>query len=551
MLREDMRRPHPSWLTAFVLPVWWWTTAGHRALGRRTGDLVSHIWALWNGSLGDPTRTELFCWPEGLDLLPIYGGWLHTFLGTGFVRAGMAPIAAYTTVLCLWLAVAGVAGIALARVCGVRPWSAAVGGLLLQLDGFVLYHAMDGRPEHAGLGFTTLALSAALALWQRGGRLRMAATGVLGALVFVVSWEHALWLALACLWLLPWLHTTPAGRSGRPRWLGAAVVCLLVAAPWLGLFFTRALAVRTVDEGDHTLFFAIDQSIGLVRWLIAPGRHPGRGLVLLAFALPWLVPATHKRLATGVSLGLAVSVLFALGPSPGLWRGGDLWQTDTGQFVLFGPFTWLQSMPVLGWFHSPERLVMGVSIAVAAGGALAVDRLWTWKKPAAVVLAMALPAYAAFEAHRGNDWPQPAFDLPPYDGVATLADRPEQGAVLALPAAQQGHQHEQRVVFQLLHGRPITGHIYLPYLAADQTPRFVHDSAFFTWASERGAASSVPALTDTDRQRLLDHHIAFVTVFWREVDPSRQQAVHHALVDALGPAVAHQPNLWTAYPVAP
>ena len=72
--------------------------------------------SLTNPSTGrDPTRTTLFGWPEGTDLLPIYGGWLHTFVGTALARMGLDPLVAYTTVVCLWLAVAGLAGVALAR----------------------------------------------------------------------------------------------------------------------------------------------------------------------------------------------------------------------------------------------------------------------------------------------------------------------------------------------------------------------------------------------------------------------------------------------------
>lgn len=541
-----MRLPHPSWLTALVLPGWWGWTAGQRALGRRTGDLVSHIWANWNGSQGDPTTSTLFCWPEGVDLLPIYGGWLHTLVGSTLVRTGFTPVSAYTAVLCSWLVVAGLAGIAVARVCGVRPWLAVVGGLLLQLDGFVLYHAMDGRPEHAGLGFTALALTAAVWAWQRGGRLPPIVTGLLGALVFVVSWEHALWLALACAWLLPWMLTTPTGKAGLRRWLAAAGVCLLAAGPWIALFFVRALSTRAVDEGAHTLYFSIDQSLALGRWLLGPGRHPGRGLVLLAVALPWLVPRSHRRLAVGVVLGLVASVVLALGPSPGLWRGGDLWTTADGGFRLWGPFALMQQLPILGWFHSPARLAMGVSVAVAAGGALLVERAWAWKRPVAGLLALGLPAYAAGEAWMGGDWPVPAFDLPPYQRVVELADHPAEGAVLSLPVAREGHQHEQRVVFQLLHKRPIAGHIYLPYLAPDQTPRFVDQSGWLRWLSEGGPPADFAA---ADRGLLQRGGFAFVTVFWREVEPERQGAMRASLSAALGDPVAEQPGLWSAYAV--
>jgi hypothetical protein len=179
-----------------------------------------------------------------------------------------------------------------------------------------------------------------------------------------------------------------------------------------------------------------------------------------------------------------------------------------------------------------------------------VDRLWSWRRTVGIAVALALLALAVREADVAGDWPRAGFRLPPYDGVAALADQPEPGGVLALPAARQGHQHEQRVVFQLLHQRPITGHIYLPYLAADQTPAIVDASPFLTWASEQQPASdAAPGFTEADRAMLRDQGIAFVTVFWREVDPTRQNTLHENLLAALGTPVAHQPNVWTAYAI--
>jgi len=543
------------WLVPGLLPAIWGWTAGSRAIGRRTGDLVSHIWALWNGGQSDPTRTVLFGWPDGIDLLPIYGGWLHTFVGTVFVRAGAEPVSAYTAVICIWLLVAGLGGTALARAVGSGSLGALVGGLLLQLDGFVLYSAMDGRPEHAGLGFTALALAAAIALWKTGGRRVIVGTAALGALVFVVSWEHALWLALALGWLAPWLvWTTAEGR--RPailRWSWAGLAAGMLAAPWIGLFFSRALAVRDVAEGHGTLLFSVDQAIALGDWLVIPGGHPGRGLVLLAGGLPFLVPRAKRTLAWGVVLGLVLSVVLALGPSPGFWRSGDLWTSAQGQPVLWGPFARMQQLPVLGWFHSPGRLAMGVSMAVAAGGALLVDRVVRWRLAAGLALALALPVYAGTEAWMAGNWPRPAFDLPSFPEVATLASRPEQGGVLALPPALQGHEHEQRVVFQLLHQRPILGHIYLPHLARDQTPDLLREVPFFAWVAGVPELRGQPApeWTASNLATLRRFKIAFVTVHRREIAPDQRAEVLAKLTHIFGKPVAHRSGVWTAFAVPP
>jgi len=545
-----MRRPHPAWLVPFALPLYWRISVGPGALGRRTSDLVSHVWAIWNGGGGDPTRTDHFSFPEGLDLLPIFGGWLHTLLGVGLHRLGADPLGAYSTVVCAWLVVAGLAGMALARVLGTGMGAAIVGGLLLQLDGFVLYHATDGRPEHAGLGFTALALTAALSLWQRSGSLATARTAAAGALVFLVSWEHALWLALACAWLLPWLHTTPAGRTGRRRWLHAGLLAAVLACPWIWMFFDRALAVRSVDEGHETLLLSVDQSLTLIPWLLSAGRHPGRGLFLLVLALPWLVRRTHRTLAFGVVAGLLISFVLALGPSPGLYASGDLWPAPGNRFILWGPFTWMQKLPVVGWFHAPDRLAMGVSIAIAGAGALLVERLWTWRKPAAIVAAIVLPGWAAIEAHTASDWPRAGFALPEHHPATTLAQSPVPGAVLDLPPATAPWQQEARVVHQLIHHRPIPGHLFLDRLATDRTEAIVQAIPLLRWVA-RGDGRAAPELSDAHRAQMIEQGFGILTIHSRQMTPRRRKAVLHAMAVEFGAPLAEDPGVWTAYGLAP
>ena len=227
-----MRLPHPSWLTPLFLPALWWGQAGSMAIGRRTGDLVSHVWAIWNGSLGDPTRSELFCWPEGIDLLAIYGGWLHTFVGTGLARLGTTPLIAYSTVVCIWLIVAGIAGIAIARCVALdrgAPWWVAHSFNLTVLCSTTRWTAVRNTLDLASPHWHSQPH------WRSGDRVaagRSPEPGLLGALVFVVSWEHAIWLALACAWLLPWLlRTEPSDGREKHRWLSAAAVCSSRWAP--------------------------------------------------------------------------------------------------------------------------------------------------------------------------------------------------------------------------------------------------------------------------------------------------------------------------------
>ena len=508
---------------------------------------------MWNGSLGDPTRTALLSWPDGLDLLPIYGGWLHTFVGAGLVRLGLEAPAAYTLTVSMWAVVAGLAGMVLARSVGASVPAAAVAGLVLQLDGFVLRNLTGGRPEHAGLGFTALALAAAWTLWKRPlGRVNTLLTAILGALVFVVSWEHALWLALALGWMLPWLWTGTADEDRRPalrRWGTAGLLSAGIASVWLVPFLVRALAVRDVSEGRQMGHLALDQAISLGDWALQSGGHPARGLVLFVLALPWLVAPNRRRVAIGAVVGLLVALVLAMGPSPGIWRSGDLWSSADGSPVWFGPFAHLQQLPVLGWFHSPERLAMGTGLAIAAAVALAVDRLAGHSRVGAALLGGLVVLHAGLDARRAKLWPSAHLELPPFEEVERLSWHREQGAVLDLPPTADPQAQLQRVALQLLHQRPIAGHLYLPHLAVDQTPRLLADVPLLQWAAgvpER-LGQPPPPLADSDRDALRALGVSFVAIHRREVDPRRRQAVLAALEAAFGKPVAHQKGAWTAF----
>jgi uncharacterized membrane protein YhaH (DUF805 family) len=147
-------------------------------------------------------------------------------------------------------------------------------------------------------------------------------------------------------------------------------VALLAAAPWVGLFFSRALGARHLSEGAAMLGYARDQSLVLEQWAVGFGRQPARAGLLLLLASPILVPRGERGRALWLLVGLGLSLVLALGPAPGLRRVGDLGLT--------GPYAWMQVTPVLGWFHSPARLAMGLSFASTLAAAFAVERLAGW-----------------------------------------------------------------------------------------------------------------------------------------------------------------------------
>ena len=191
---------------------------------------------------------------------------------------------------------------------------------------------------------------------------------------------------------------------------------------------------------------------------------------------------------------------------------------------------------------------MGISIAVAAGGALLVDRLWSWRRPIAVIVALGLPAFAAREAVEAGDWPRPGFDLPPYDGVAALASHPRSGVVPPCRPPDRGTSTSSGWSFSFSTGVRSPGISTCPTLHPTRPPPCLSPVLSLQWASEATPASEpAPRFTEADQARLRDQGIAFVTVYWRELDPTRQAALYEALTETLGPPVASQPRLWTAW----
>lgn len=534
------------WLLPLVLPATWALQAGDRALGHRTEDLVSHIWAIWNGTLGDPTRSRMASWPEGVDLLAIYGGWLHTFLGVALARAGLPLEQAYSLTLCLLLAGTGLGAMALARVLGAAPPWAALAGVLLQLDGWILTNATQGRPEHADFGPALFALAGAVASWRgQGPKLTPVLTGCAGALVFVASWEQALWLFFATVGfglLLAWEGVRPGSLR---RWGVAGLTAAMLSAPWVGSFLVRASRVRELDEGRHTLVMAGDQGLLLGEWLVGVGENPSRLSLLCLLALGAVVPPAERR-RWAVALGaLGLTVILAMGPEPGLWIRGDL--------GVVGPWAWLQVLPVLGWFHSPHRLAMGVHLLAPVAAALLACILWEcggrrrWTGP---VLALALLGSTAAETAQARLWPVAAFTVPDWDYLRQIGRQPGEGAVLELPPNATPTWAQDVQLRQLLHQRPVPGHAWLPHLATDHTPTALQRVTWLAWVAglERGPE---PALSLEDRAWVAARGLRFLAVDLRFLRPDHAALVEARLTELVGEPVARMDRGWACWDLAP
>ena len=142
-----------------LLPVVWVAGAGSRALGGIEVDLVGHIWTIWHATQEPLTRTELIGYPDGVDLMPILGGWADIWLASKLAPlVGLVP--AFNMVTGLYLMLAGVGGHLLARTLGASALGGLVAGTLLQLEPYMLHHLHGGRTEQLAVGPVALVIVA-------------------------------------------------------------------------------------------------------------------------------------------------------------------------------------------------------------------------------------------------------------------------------------------------------------------------------------------------------------------------------------------------------
>jgi hypothetical protein len=518
-------------LVLLALPLWAAGAGDGRFLGRWSLDLAGHLWTAWNGAQGDPTASSLAAWPTGVDLMPILGGWADVLVMAGLVRLGVPLLAAWNLVVGALFALAGFGAAALARALGAGRLGAVLAGLLLQLDGWTLFHMDGGRTEQAALGAVAFALAGALRTWRSPGWGAVVATGLWGASVVWLSWEHGVWLAVGMAALLPFLLREGVPEGAVRRWAAAAGVTLLAAGPWALLFLVRALQVRAAGEGLDTMEMARENAVPMMGWLMGGAvSRPAIALPLLMLALPWTARPRDRGVWLGVGILMLATLVLAAGPDPGLWAAGDL--------GVPGPYRLFQATPVLGWFHTPQRLLALWSLAVPVACGLAVEaaRRRGGRGPA-VVGALLLLVVAADHGRRAGLLPLSARTLAADEVHRAIAAAEGPGAVLDLPAVDPGEDAVAYQTAQIFHGRAIPYQATLPMLTPARKRDVVAGSALAATAT-LGQAPLTGAAFAADLDGLRAQGVRFVVVHERFVPPAVRDGLGQGLRAALGAPIA-------------
>ena len=511
----------------WIVPVLMLIRGAPGSLGRATVDKSGHLWMGWHAAREAPFSTRLLAFPEGLDLMPVLGGWLDVLLVGAFSR--VLPLEpSYNLVLALYFFVAGLAGWALSRALDA-PRGALVAGLLLQLDGFVWMHMDGGRPEQVGLGFAALAAVALLELRRLPGDSpwwKAALLGVMGGSVLWVSWELALLTVLCTCVMLPVVL-----KQGHLRAAGiAAAAALAVHGPWVLFFLLRTSAVRYTDESHFSQEVAERASVGLLSWL-GPGPRPTWAALLCLVAVPFV--SRDRRFWLAVLAGLFLLLVFALGPDPGFWSVNGLSGRPKAEtFGVRGPFLWLQDLPVLGWFHWPNRMLAAWSVAAVGAAGVVVHRLpgrWAWG------LGLGLVLSAAGEQSRQLPVTSKSVVI---KAELVAVGQMARGAVLDLPIQPEPAHHLHYQMMQLSHGRPILFNMVLDHLTRGSTYAMVQGDPVLSWFSSLMGpkASAKPEWGRAELQTLQAQGFGVIALHRRGWPTPKWQAGQDALRGVLGPA---------------
>ena len=392
---------------------------------------------------------------------------------TGFVfailRSVCEDVAAYNLITIGFLALNGVAGVAIARRLGATAAPAALAGIVAQSLPFVFNQF--GVLQLVCV-FPMLFAFERLIAYQRSRKLS-AALGI--AVWFVVcdltSGYYAVFLAIALACAVPIMAVGVVPWKQLARDVGA---CALLTALLLGPYAisqsrhtsdaawsrqtVTALSMQFGDYRDHA-----GGSFGLWLWendandnglLESPGTYlTGLGIAGLVIA----IRRRQRRLATAVVITAAGALLLSMGFHLSIlgWRPYEM---------IF------EHIPGFERLRSPFRFSVVVQVALLVVAPLTLHALWQWRRSLGRALAIAVTVLAVVEtgsigrsATQARGFAQLATtrvpDVATYDWVKFLR-RSEAGTVAMVPFAARGsagHFADTTVAMSaaLEHGHPL------------------------------------------------------------------------------------------------
>ncbi|HXH05037.1 MAG TPA: hypothetical protein VNI83_00445 [Vicinamibacterales bacterium] len=469
--------------------------------------LTSEPWRLYDANIFYPHRHALaFSEPNlgaGLLAAPVYA-------------LTRNPIAAHNAAFFAAFVLAFCAAYALAHHVVGRRAPAALAGILFAFCPYVLSHTAHIQLLMTfGLPLTLLAVQrfAERPSGRRAGAMGAAVAvqalfcAYYGVLAAVLAVFGVVYFAVASRW---W-------RSARYWALAAlgAAVGLTVAPPYLP-FIASAVSdggfARTLD--DARLFSAdwrayLASAAWAHRWmlpLIGSWKEvlfPGFVAIPLGIAGAWLGLAARCG-----SPSRALVLFYILIVLSGLWLS---FGPDAGLYgVLF------DHVPGFAFLRAPSRFGIAVPLGLGVLAAIAVARLAASPRPAARILAVAVPVVAAAELLSA---PLPFERMPPPPRVYERLARLPRGPVAELPFFYERHdisRHALYMLFSTYHWQPLVNG-YSDYIPPD----------FHELARVMQTFPAEPAL-----RALRDRRVRYIVVHLHAFAPDQRARLRDALAAA-------------------
>ena len=516
-----------------ALPTYWVVNAGHRALGAFALDLTGHIWTVWHAVREPLTTTKLIGFPDGVDLMPIVGGWLDIFISAKLAPLiGLLPAFNATSLLYIWIA--GIGGHVLARTMGASAGPAFIAGTLLQLDSFLLHHLLGGRTEQVGIGFIALAIAAGLQAWRAPTTRRGVTFGTACALVVYVSWEFTFMLTFFLIAMGLWLLWKDRREGAVRAWFIGIATSLVLAGPWAGLFLYRASQIRTINDDGFGEDLAIDASLPFLEFFSDTAVTPGLFVLMALAVTPWTHRSEDRTMWRFWCIALLTTWILALGPAP------TLIGTPNTEPSAWAPFTWLQALPIGGWFHWPDRLLVFWSLAGTAAVGRALTYLaergrpfWQWAGLGACAV-----VFTATDLYQEGRWPYAGFEPPRRHVAKELRQLDGPGAVLDLPVIPRDPANLRYQLLQFLHRRPIFADSYLDHLREKTAGAQVIAHPVVDWLIPKVGPPPEPpeTITEEEKQVLIDLGFRFIVLHQKGLEGHRFATAREALERWFGSA---------------
>jgi hypothetical protein len=522
-----------------------WPTVLHfstEALGELYIDRVQNIWNLWWVKVAlldyhtNPFHTDLLLYPQGADL------YFHTLslpstLITLIPQLLWGLVAAYNFGMLFAITLSGYAGWRLVTYLTGSAAAGVAGGIIIGFNA-LMQSLLKAQINVLSFYWFLLCIEFYLRTLATGRRSNGIWLGVFFALaVLTVGYFEILLLvffALHTLWTLAtahdggWRQQVPqTARRMAPAlvWGGGTAAVLL--APYLlgawrslqsGLIFTQAAedSTRTLLKSFDLLSFVVPNSH---HWLLGEPAPWWADLHLLPVDSAYLGVVTVGLAGLGVWQGrrrawtwfwgvlALIGAILSLGPI--LHINGQ----ETVAGVQIGlPFQWLQQVPLLNLVRAPQRFCfltfLGLAVLAGTGLAAVLPRLRGGRQPLALGAIIAL---LILEMPLAPRYTEP---MTTPESLAALGQAPGPGAVLELPLTQHGGVEANRMLYQTVHGRPITS-AYLSRVTVDPYAQACSPFQVFTHYDRLPAADIVaPGVAAQLSPALLaDNGIGFLTVY--------------------------------------